>query len=125
MGDTKLPNSLANDCNPPFLVPGTIIDVCGGDEGIYRTFREMLNEKLLWMEKEYCPIGVPQRLLPSPLLSDTEGLRIMRAIRGLPTYYQTDDKVELFKDFGYEVANLIPPNAILLDLGYRYVLKPQ
>jgi hypothetical protein len=99
------------------LIAGTIIDVCGGDEGICKTFKDMLHQTLLWTEREYRPIGVPQRLLPSPLLSDTEGLRTWREITRLPTYYQTDSEVELFEGLGHEIAGLIPPKAILVDLG--------
>lgn len=117
MDESKLHERPAEDHEPLLPAIGTVINVCGGDEGISKIFRDMLNQKLLWTEKEYCPIGVPQRLLPSPLLSDTEGLQTMRAISRLPTYYITDGEVELFEDRGHEVAILVPPNAILVDLG--------
>jgi len=117
MDENKLCVRPSEDHDPLLPVIGQVIDVCGGDEGISKTFRNLLNQKLLWTEEEYCPIGVPKRLLPSPLLSDTEGLQIMRTISHLPTYYQTDGEVELFEDHGHEVAILVPPNAILVDLG--------
>lgn len=96
---------------------GTVIDVCGGEEGINKTFKSMLSKTLLWADSQYSPLGVPQRLLPSPLLSDTEGLKLMRAIIRLPTYYQTDGEVEHFEAFGLEIAKSVPENAVLIDLG--------
>lgn len=117
MENRNLNKHPSKEHSPLLPESGTVINVCGGEEGITNTFRQMLHQKLLWTEKEYCPIGFPQHLLPSPLFSDTEGLSIMRAISKLPTYYITDDEVELFEKSGLEIANLVPKNAILVDLG--------
>ncbi|KAK7413674.1 hypothetical protein QQX98_007456 [Neonectria punicea] len=117
-----LGNSHLNS-KPDFPNVGTVIDACGGDEGISEFFRNMLHQKLLWTDKQYCPIGNPQRLLPSPLLSDAEGLRLWREVTRLPSYYQTDGEIELFKKHGREVALSVPPGAILIDLGCGDVRK--
>lgn len=117
MDDSRVNGGSSKDYSSLLPNIGTVINVCGGDEGITRTFQGMLNQKLLWKEREYSPIGVPQRLLPSPLFSDAEGLGIMRVISKLPTYYITNGEVELFEERGQEIANLVPQNAILIDLG--------
>ncbi|OQV03214.1 putative methyltransferase domain-containing protein [Cladophialophora immunda] len=123
MDGSKLHKHPAEDLESLLPAIGTVINVCGGDEGISKTFRDMLHQKLLWTKEEYCPIGKPQRLLPSPLFSDTEGLRTMRVISRLPTYYMTDCEVELFEARGHEVASFVPSKAILVDLGCGDIRK--
>jgi hypothetical protein len=98
-------------------VVGTVVNVCGGNESISETFKGMLCEKLLWANGEFCPIGIPQRLLPSPLLSDEKGLEMWRTINKLPAYYQTDAEIRLLEERGHEIAMFVPPCAILVDLG--------
>lgn len=110
----KANNSLSKDLSPE---SGAVINICGGDEGITKTLREMLNEKLLWTEEVYSPAGIPQRVLPSPLLLNTEGMNTLRAISHLPSYYITKSEAELFKANGYEIASSVPQNAFLIDLG--------
>ncbi|CAH0000681.1 unnamed protein product [Clonostachys byssicola] len=102
---------------------GTVVDACGGDEGISQCFRSMLDQKLLWTRDQYRPIGMPQRVLPSPLLSDAEGLKLWRDITRLPTYYQTEGEIEFFNHYGHEIAGMVPPNAVLVDLGCGDVRK--
>ena len=61
--------------------------------------------------------GTRQRLLPSALLSDDTGLSLWREINRLPDYYQTRDEIDLFAKFGAHIAQLVPDNATLIDLG--------
>ena len=110
---------------PSDFIVGEIIEVGHGEAGVTQTLKSMLEERLLWTRGVYCPNGVPQRLLPSPLLSDNEGLQIWAAINRLPTYYQTSEEVELFERRGHELAELIVSDSVLIDLGcgsvYSYV----
>jgi uncharacterized SAM-dependent methyltransferase len=61
--------------------------------------------------------GPQTRLLPSPLLSDDEGLKLWSQITRMPKYYQTRDEIELLEQNGREVAEHIVPGCTLLDLG--------
>ncbi|KAF2970096.1 hypothetical protein GQX73_g3417 [Xylaria multiplex] len=123
MDNKQPPQYDIKDLNSLLPISGTVINVCGGDEGISETLKSMLYKKLLWTDEEYCPIGVPQRLLPSPLLSDENGLEIWRTIVKLPTYYQMSAEIELLEERGNELSRLVPPNAIMMDLGCGDVRK--
>lgn len=109
------PAALLNDVSTGSLIPGTVIDAGGSKVSSF--MRAMLEERLLWSDGPYSPAGVPQRLLPSPLLSDKTGLEIWEKINRLPTYYQTDGEIELIRRRGAEIAAYIQPHTVLVDLG--------
>lgn len=94
---------------------GEVIDI--GGSKLPTLLRTLLKETLLWTKEPYCVSGLPQRLLPSPLLSDDQGLKIWDRINCLPTYYQTDSEIELFRRRGLEISSYILPDTILIDLG--------
>ncbi|KAK4185041.1 histidine N-alpha-methyltransferase [Podospora australis] len=58
-----------------------------------------------------------QSVLPSALLSSDEGSFLWREITRLPNYYQTRDEISLLTTHGAEIASLVPPNSILIDIG--------
>jgi uncharacterized SAM-dependent methyltransferase len=60
------------------------------------------------------------RVLPSPLLSDYEGLKLWSQIIHMPKYYQTRDEIELLEQNASEVAEDITPGCSLLDIGSGY-----
>ena len=70
----------------------------------------MLEKRLLYKDPQ-------QRLLPSMLLSDDEGLKLWSQITHLPNYYQTRDEIELLEENGKKVAEYIVPGCTLVDLG--------
>jgi hypothetical protein len=106
---------LAGTVDDLVLQRGEVIDI-GGSE-LPALLRTLLKERLLWTKEPYCVSGLPQRLLPSPLLSDDQGLKIWDRINCLPTYYQTDSEIELFRQRGLEISSYIHPSTILIDLG--------
>lgn len=63
--------------------------------------------------------------LPDIFFSDDTGLQLWRQINRLPDYYQTNDEVKLIEQHATELANMIPNNASIIDLGcgYAYIIK--
>ncbi|KAK4141810.1 histidine N-alpha-methyltransferase [Dichotomopilus funicola] len=58
-----------------------------------------------------------QCVLPSALLSDDNGGSLWRQINRLPSYYQTSDEILLLEVHGDEIADLIQPGTMIIDLG--------
>lgn len=58
-----------------------------------------------------------QCVLPSALLSDDNGSSLWRQINRLPAYYQTSEEILLLELYGDEIADLIEPGTVLIDLG--------
>lgn len=55
--------------------------------------------------------------LPSALLSDEPGQKLWSAVTHTPEYYLTSAEIRLFELFGHEICNLVPDNAVMIDLG--------
>ncbi|PPJ60544.1 hypothetical protein CBER1_11290 [Cercospora berteroae] len=103
------------------LTPGTVIDA--GGSNLPFMLRSLLEEKLLWSDDPYSPNGVAQRLLPSPLLSDKEGLALWDRINRSPAYYQTEGEIELFHQYGANIAGYVKAGSVVVDLGCGDVRK--
>ncbi|KXX79370.1 Histidine N-alpha-methyltransferase [Madurella mycetomatis] len=84
-----------------------IIDI--GGSRLNETLRSMLVNSML-TPKKHC-------VLPSALLSDDNGSFLWRDINRMPDYYQMQDEIALLELHGKDIADLIPPNALLIDLG--------
>lgn len=97
-----LPSSNAN------LKIGEVLPI--SESTLSETFRQMLKVRLL-------TDGTQSRLLPSPLLSDDEGLKLWSQITHMPRYYQTRDEIELLQQNSREIVKHIVPGCTLLDLG--------
>ncbi|KAK4449073.1 histidine N-alpha-methyltransferase [Podospora aff. communis PSN243] len=102
--------------SPPDSVPGSpkleevndlVIDI--GGSRLRETLHGMLMSRLLDPTK--------QCLLPSALLSDDQGSSLWREINRLPAYYQTSEEILLLELYGDEIADLIEPCSVLVDLG--------
>ncbi|KAK3365358.1 hypothetical protein B0T24DRAFT_713155 [Lasiosphaeria ovina] len=96
-------------CGPEDAVDddGRIIDI--GGSRLAQSLYGMLAARMLDPAK--------QCVLPSALLSDDDGSALWREINRLPAYYQTRDEVLLLELYGDEIAALIEPDAVLIDLG--------
>lgn len=96
---------------------GSIVDI--GGSRLNETLKLSLQEKLFGLHGHQLRKvdGSRQHLLPSPLLSDDNGLTLWREINRLPDYYQTCDEVELFETSGKEIAEHILDGVSILDLG--------
>lgn len=86
---------------------GQVIDI--GGSRLDESLRSMLISRMLTPGK--------QCVLPSALLSDDNGSSLWRELNRMPDYYQTRDEIALLEVHGAEIADLIPPNAILVDIG--------
>ncbi len=84
-----------------------IIDI--GGSGLNEALRGMLMSRMLDPKK--------QCVLPSALLSDDNGSLLWREINRLPEYYQTREEISLLELYGDEIADLIDPDTVLIDLG--------
>lgn len=84
-----------------------IIDI--GGSRLDESLRSMLVNHMLTPEK--------QCVLPSALLSDDHGSFLWRDMNRMPDYYQTRDEIALLEAHGKDIADLIPPNTVLIDLG--------
>lgn len=65
-----------------------------------------------------------RRSLPSMLLYDTKGLKLFEEITYLDDYYLTDAEIEVLETHAKEMAERIPDNAQLLELGSGCVILP-
>ena len=63
-----------------------------------------------------------QCVLPSALLSDDNGSNLWQQINRLPDYYQTREEISLLEAHGKDIADLIAPNPVLIDIGCGYVV---
>lgn len=97
------------------LLVGEVIDT--GGSNLPTLLQSELEEKLLWVNGSYKPFGVPQRFLSRLVLGDNDGLEIWERLTRLPTYYQTDDEIELFHRYGSQIADFVRPGTVLIDLG--------
>ncbi|KAL1835890.1 hypothetical protein VTJ49DRAFT_5911 [Mycothermus thermophilus] len=84
-----------------------IIDIGGGR--LKDSLRNMLIARMLDPTK--------QCVLPSALLSDDHGAMLWTKINRLPDYYQTRDEIALLEVHGKEIADVIPPDCLLIDIG--------
>ncbi len=84
-----------------------IIDI--GGCRLNESLRNMLITRMLTPGK--------QCVLPSALLSDDDGSFLWRDMNRLPDYYQTRDEIALLEVHGKEIADLIAPNTVLIDVG--------
>ncbi|KAK5659445.1 hypothetical protein OQA88_646 [Cercophora sp. LCS_1] len=84
-----------------------VVDV--GGTRLQGSLQSMLMKRMLDPSK--------QCVLPSALLSDDIGSSLWRKINRLPDYYQTREEITLLDVYGDELADLIEPGTVLVDLG--------
>lgn len=92
----------------------SVLDISGGkiDEYLKNRIKSSLFDAYKNSETPY---------LPEEFLYLKNGLYIWRDLVYNPKYYQTHDEINLFRKNGQQVANYIPDNCILIDLGSGFV----
>ncbi|KAK4032198.1 hypothetical protein C8A01DRAFT_20702 [Parachaetomium inaequale] len=84
-----------------------ILDI--GGSRLNESLRDMLVSRMLTPGN--------QCVLPSALLSDDNGSVLWQQINRLPDYYQTREEISLLEAHGNDIADLIAPNTVLVDIG--------
>ncbi|EME78671.1 uncharacterized protein MYCFIDRAFT_56905 [Pseudocercospora fijiensis CIRAD86] len=59
----------------------------------------------------------PEKTLPTLLLYDNKGLKLFEQITYLEEYYLTDQEIEVLTKYASRIADRIPSNAMLVELG--------
>lgn len=62
-----------------------------------------------------------EKTLPTLLLYDNKGLKLFEDITYLDEYYLTGQEIAVLERHAERIAERIPPDAILLELGSGYV----
>jgi 4-dimethylallyltryptophan N-methyltransferase len=88
-----------------------VIDIGGGR--LDGTCKAEIEKKLLWKWGQF----QEDRVLPSSVLHDDEGLMMWGDMTRLPQYYQTKDEIELLQQNGADLAGSLSTTAALIDLG--------
>lgn len=57
------------------------------------------------------------KTLPTLLLYDTAGLKLFERITYLDEYYLTGDEIEVLEDHAAQIADRIPDNSMVVELG--------
>ena len=57
------------------------------------------------------------KTLPTLLLYDSAGLKLFERITYLDEYYLTGDEIEVLEDHAAQIADRIPDNAMVVELG--------
>lgn len=57
------------------------------------------------------------KTLPTLLLYDSAGLKLFERITYLDEYYLTGDEIEVLEDHAAQIAERIPDNAMVVELG--------
>ncbi|KAJ8602841.1 hypothetical protein MRB53_042333 [Persea americana] len=94
-----------------------VLDVGGGCSGMDETLRAALVKRLFWTTVPWTPNGRPQRILPALFFMDSTGYSLWEQINRLPTYYQTNHEIDMFRRNSSELVDTIAPGTLLIDLG--------
>ena len=62
-----------------------------------------------------------EKTLPTLLLYDNKGLKLFEQITYLDEYYLTGQEIEVLTKYAQRMAERIPSNAMLVELGSGYV----
>ena len=62
-------------------------------------------------------LQAPRKHLAAKYFYDAEGSRLFEEITRLPEYYPTRTEMKLLRDYGSEIAKLIPEGAALVEFG--------
>jgi hypothetical protein len=115
-GECGLDRKAVNRSASPARKPRTwrddaVIDIGGGQ--MQQTLHAELDLKFLWK------YGVFQaeRVMPSSVLHDEQGLMIWPLITRLHNYYQTKDEIALLETHGVDLAMCLEDGVALVDLG--------
>jgi uncharacterized SAM-dependent methyltransferase len=65
------------------------------------------------------------KTLPTMLLYDEKGLRLFEAITYLESYYLTGAEIQILRNCAAEIAQRVPDNCVLLELGSGFVFSAQ
>ena len=69
------------------------------------------------------PKNGDKRTLPTLLLYDERGLRLFEDITYLEQYYLTNQEISLLQNYADCLAERIPQNALLVELGSGYAQR--
>ena len=101
-----------NPWNPkcyPALRKGQVIDI-GGSQ-LKKALEKVLSKKLIGKDDQN------RHFLCDFLFSDDKGLAIWKKINTLPSYYQTDNEVELLERNGKHIVELLVDGVAIIDMG--------
>ena len=66
-----------------------------------------------------------EKSLPTLLLYDEKGLKLFEEITYLDQYYLTEEEIHVLGKYADSIAERIPNDALVVELGSGYVMSPQ
>lgn len=90
-----------------------IIDIRSDSEGF--ELKQLIKDGLNCKNEQ-------EKTLPTLLLYDNKGLKLFEQITYLDQYYLTGQEIEVLTKYADPIAQRIPQNAMLIELGSGYVL---